>query len=975
MRTSHWIGGSLIVLIGLALSLTYDPLGFMDTEVDPPIVSDYADEALGTSGGLQGRGRVLPGDDPAEWEGEAVGRLVLSLGDAELHGSVVNAAGPLRFARVRVALAPPYHQLAVRTRKDGTWQIAGLSEGTHEVHATAEDHIGRTVTAPPLAATQTVQVAPIELDPRGENRNAIVVKVTDAFGRPLAGARVLATTMPWDLHLAMGPDLAGIGGVFHKFGTTDENGRTRLGPLPPETYSVVAMAPGYVNSGVDSLVVSGNRERTIGVKLIEGVTVRGRVLDDEGNGVGGAIVMGFAQPSFASSLSATSAEDGTFVLEGLRKGGYMFVAFEEKHGSSMVPGQSPGSIDIKLSGAGTVKGRAIWADGTPVAQGQVRPFKIGPFQYVYSQVHALAADGTFTFDVPAGDWNCRLQASDGTMLDGTMVTVAVGGEVEVEIKLAPSGVARGVVTDEQGAHITGAEVFVMQGGFPETPSREQYARTDGEGRFEVRGLPLSTLDLHVRHSEYADTKVRVTPTAADSAKEVTVRLGRGASVVGRVLDSENVPVVGEQVNLAQRGAWFDARNTFTDVEGAYRFDAVTEATYMVTTGPFEQGARGLSRDDIAVGPRGVVTVDFVSPAAGGAVTGLVRLAGKPVPAAQVTLTDARGPERAVNVSTDETGRFAAQGLQFGRVRVTARAPDGLTGALTTQVGEGDATDITVDIGSATVSARIVDARGMPAAGCWINIELVGAEDEGWGRVKDNGNSDADGLFRSKGLQAGTYTLRSNRVDFAQFRTEPFTLAESESKDLGTLRMLTGVVLQGTVRDDAGAPVEKATVSLRDLQGRQIQLFSMATSGSDGRYAMQGVEAGRYIVHTQAAGHAPDDQEVEVTDAGATVDAELPRGGAVRVILTDPDGAPVTGANVKLFDEKGVQVTRTISLANFDTGRRHTDGGGRAHLDDLPAGTFVVRAELTGWTLVGGPGRVRVEPGGLTEVRMTMERAE
>jgi len=975
MRKSHWIGGALMVLAALVISHTIDPLGFMDVVLPDPGMDVSDTELERTEGGLVGRGRpTLPDADPKEWQGDPVGRLVLSLGKATLRGSVTGQGEPLRFARVRVVLPPPNAEHAVRTRKDGTWEVAGLPEATHEVRAAAEKHLGRTVTAPPARADQTTDVEPIELTLRPENTNAIHVKVTDVFGRAIQGARVLATTMPWDLHLAMGPELAGVSDVFSKSGTTNEHGKVVLGPLPAEDYGVVAMAPGYVNAGIDKVIVSAGRKRSVGLRLIEGVSVRGRVTDSEGNGIPDAVVMGFAQPSFFSSLSTRSEADGSFVLDGLRKGKYMFVAFEGKHGTAMVPGDSPGTITIKLGGAGHVKGKVVWEDGQPVTDGQVRPFKIGPFQYVYSMVHKLGADGTFEFDVPAGDWNCRVQSDNGTMNDGTMVNVEVGKTSEVTIKLTKSGVVRGVVVDVNGNHVTGAEIFVMQGGFPESPSREQYARTGSDGAFEVQGLALGPIDLHVRHADYADTKLHADPATSDKATEQTVRLSLGASVAGHVLDSEGVGVAGEQVNLTPEGAWFDARSTFTSEDGSFRFDAVTPGTYMSTTGPFEQGARGLSQSGIRVGDDGVVPLEFRTPAAAGSVTGLVTLAGMPVAGARITLVDARGAEKTITAMTDEVGRFAAEGLQFGRVRITATTKGGLVGAVTISVNaKNSPAAATIEIGSATITARVLDTDGEPAAGCWINIEAVGSEAEGWGRVKDSGNSDVDGRYVSKGLQPGTYTLRVNRVDYAQYVSAPFKLAEGEAKNIGDLRIARGVVLQGVVKNDAGSPVEKATVSLKDLSGRSIQLFSMATTGSDGRYAMHGVEPGRYIVHVQARGHAHANKEKEITSEGGTLNATLARGGGVQIFIVDQGGAPVTGARVRLFDAKGVQVTRTISLANFDTGRRYTDGEGKTRLDDLAAGAYMVRAELAGWAVIGGPARTRVESGAVATVRMTMEK--
>ena len=73
---------------------------------------------------------------------------------------------------------------------------------------------------------------------RPRRSDAIAVKVTDSLGRPIPGAKVLATTMRWDLHLSMGPDGSGIKEVHHKSGTTDESGRFAFEDLLPGFYSV-----------------------------------------------------------------------------------------------------------------------------------------------------------------------------------------------------------------------------------------------------------------------------------------------------------------------------------------------------------------------------------------------------------------------------------------------------------------------------------------------------------------------------------------------------------------------------------------------------------------------------------------------------------------------------------------------------------------------------------------------------------------
>ena len=229
MTKANWIAGAAIVFVVLALALTLDPLGFFDEPPDEDSHTSYVGDDLGAPGLSGGGKQPLPDQDPKVWEGDPVGVLFLQLGKATLKGSVIAGSGPLRFARVRPVLAPPNEGVAVRTRKDGTFEIRGLPDGAHELRASMASYVSRTVTAPPVLAEQTVSVPPIELDLRRARTDAISVRVTDLFGRPLPGAKVLATTLMWDLHLAIGPELNGMSGVLHDSGRTDENGRVRLG--------------------------------------------------------------------------------------------------------------------------------------------------------------------------------------------------------------------------------------------------------------------------------------------------------------------------------------------------------------------------------------------------------------------------------------------------------------------------------------------------------------------------------------------------------------------------------------------------------------------------------------------------------------------------------------------------------------------------------------------------------------------------
>lgn len=185
----------------------------------------------------------------------------------------------------------------------------------------------------------------------------------------------------------------------------------------------------------------------------------------------------------------------------------------------------------------------------------------------------------------------------------------------------------------------------------------------------------------------------------------------------------------------------------------------------------------------------------------------------------------------------------------------------------------------------------------------------------------------------------------------------------------------GADLAGRVTNDAGQPVENATISLKDHSGRPVYTFSLFTTGSDGRYTVQGVVPGRYTVGAEARGLAPATKQVDMDESGATADIVLTRGGSVKVRVTDGAGQPVEGARVVLTDGSGEAVTRTLSLVNFfEGGRDRTGPEGEATFPDLAAGSYRVKAVVAGLVVAGEEPSVSVAPGGAVNVTVPMADA-
>lgn len=955
--------------------------GSRDADGVAPDAAPTALDPAATDLAAGARREALPDTDPAAFEGDPVGVADARLGTASLVGRVVadKTAEPIRFARVLLPLDPPA-SVAVRTRKDGTFEVRGLPSGVFDLRVAALDFDPRTFETPALSPDARADAGDLPLRRHVTLTHGLAVKVVDEAGRPIPGARVAASTLPWGILVTIGA-MSGIPDPVTREATTDDVGTARLAPLPPERYDVVARAPGFALNGVTSVVVAAGRIESVTIALGRALTIEGTVVDADGAGVGGAFVSGLSVPSFRSYDVVTSDPLGQFTLEGLAPGNYMVFAGQDEKGEGMTPNVKAGDrgTKIRLGGAGRVKGRVLEADGTPATRFTLRPYTGDWFRYNYSRVVPVADDeGRFSLALAPGAYSIDVRSETGAFTTTTAVTVTQGSEATLDVRLPAAGVVLGVVTDAEGHHLPGAEVFVKRGGFPPEPVREQYVRADAEGRFALRGLGLESVRLHVRHPAWATTELVATASPPGEAREITVRMARGARVLGRVTTKGGQPVEGTQVNLSQGFDFFNAKTTFTGSDGAFAFTAVAKGTYQVSTGRFENAASGL-RKQVNVGDGGDVGVDFELAATdgdGAKVVGTVRIAGKPPPRTTVYGEDERGAASAVTTETDATGRYELAGLKPGRVRVWIQTASGLSESKTARITDaGGVAEVNFDFGTCGVRATLVAADGRtPVSGAWVSLEAAEAGG-GFDNVRAQVNSDAQGVVSVLGLASGAYRLRVVGSGFAAKTTGAFAVADGEVKDLGTVRLEPGGGVTGRVTDGAGVPVEGVGVSLTDPQGQSVFLFNIASTGSNGRYEVQGVAFGRYRVRFEGKGFAPVEREVEVNASGGVADAVMRRGGAITVRVEDETGAPVGGARVVLLDAAGRRVERTLSIVNlFSADVTRTGDAGTTTVPDLAPGVYRVTAEAPGYEPAADPASTTVAVEGRADLTVVMRPA-
>ena len=560
------------------------------------------------------------------------------------------------------------------------------------------------------------------------------------------------------------------------------------------------------------------------------------------------------------------------------------------------------------------------------------------------------------------------------------MTVTLNEKTDVKIQLPAEGTVVGVVTTPDGDHLSGAEVFVKRGGFPPVPDREQYTRTDADGHFALKGMPLEPVKLHVRRAGYAHDVPR---DDADAAR-LRRRSSRCAWTPGPASPATSRRRTGcpsrPSRSTCPRASTSSARRRRSPTtRAAFAFAAVADGDFTVTTGRYENNATGQSKK-VSVPKNGNAVVDFTTEGdaeASGAVQGKVTLGGQPVAGATVYATDERGQSSTVTGKTEADGHYLVKGLKPGRVSVTVATSSGLQDGETVRIRQaGETVTLDVVFGSASIKATLVGSDGhTTVSGAWVVVETAEVKDgaEVWDGVKAQSQSDNAGVVAANGIEPGTYRMRIVGTGYAARVTDPFTVGDGESKDLGNVRLQPGGGIAGRVTDDQGTPLEGIGMSVKNAKGEDVFLFNLSSTGSNGRYELQGIEFGSYVVRFEGKGFAPVDKPVTVSSAGAVVDAVMKRGGAVVVRVEDDRGQPIQGARVALFDASGAPVKKTLSIVNlFDADVSRTSAEGKTRIPDLAPGSYRASASKEGFVAIG---RRRGVHGGPVDRRVDHARAQ
>ena len=541
--------------------------------------------------------------------------------------------------------------------------------------------------------------------PRGEHTQYVSLRdgeVRDGLDFALdMGLAVSGIVTKPDGAPATGANVFAYAGYEQHYAVTDDSGRFTIPGLSDGPHTVVASKQGFGESKSVEVALNAHDVETLRLPLSREATIGGVVVDALGDPVPDGMVYAKPVPEYRSifGFGPNTDSNGAFYLAGLRAGSY------EIRACRMSATSASGSVDVDIvplaiielregehkdgvrlvladDGVerGSVSGVVRDSKGTPLEGAQVYLSKGGFFTNTTTR-----ADGTFSFeDVPVGNYAGHIQRDGFSLLYLKDISIPSSGH---EFVLDYVGRIRGRVVDATtGKPLTHFSIAYDEQRYGDiVPGNLEFVpQYDMRGVFFMPASGRNVTRLVAVAPGYA-WKAESVQVAPDSDADVEIRLDRGATLRGSVVDARGTPLPQAQVFLNETADYLDVERgaperaaAFTGSDGSFVIESVPVATPSIAAflPGYSPGSTPLA---LQAGENGPITIRLGE---GLFIAGRVFYAGSPVGGAEVKLSFHRAsPDPQV---TGGDGAFRFDGLVpgSGEIRVSLTLDnDGTYGTL------------------------------------------------------------------------------------------------------------------------------------------------------------------------------------------------------------------------------------------------------------------------------------------------------
>ncbi len=539
--------------------------------------------------------------------------------------------------------------------------------------------------------------------------------VVDAEGQPVSGALVSFGSEANPASETR-PQSDNFGWPFHITATTDAEGRWRIDRIAKATLRNTTCAASHSNH-VRSVSMSLSRAPEAERQLLTGsyvfklghaVTVRGLVLDPEGQPVADANVL-VGHVSETGSREVKSLADGSFAVSGCKPGKNLLSAKAEGFAPTTMDvnlADDSESFKLTLQRGKLLRLLVVNQTGLPISKAQVwlNPFESGPNGKISSPVQVefnrkTDADGRLEWD-SAPDAELRFDVSASGYMRVSDIIVRPDGQ-EHTITLPPSLTIVGTVRDAaSGQPIPRFRIIT---GWPESHPFDNstnlhwstidrfWLSFDG-GKFRhvyeepvVVGTRNPSFMFKFEADGYAPFVAR--PVQADEGEvEFNVALKAGAITTVNVILPDGRPASGADIGLVYAGAnlqllpgGFSRRPSGSgghlfeaDARGSFTLPPDDTLTLVLAAHP--SGFGEATPDALAADPK-------IRLQPWGRLEGVFLTAGKPATNRSVFFQFGKGDLRAVStdftayqVKTDAEGKFAFPQVPPGKHKLVELVP-------------------------------------------------------------------------------------------------------------------------------------------------------------------------------------------------------------------------------------------------------------------------------------------------------------
>ena len=963
-----------------------DGLVFLDGRSDGYYVRTPASARLAS-------GQMIEGIELRAQPGGRVRGIVLGADGGPVAGAAVSLRPGLN-AFLGQLTDRKYRWLETVTDKDGRFDIPGVPTGSGYVVSSS----AKAMALEEMHGVDVLAGQVTEVTLRGHEGATVAGRVFGPDGAPIAGANVAM------VYLDISRVLFSADGRSEPI-TTDAEGKFSVRPVAAGRVAFVAAAEGLAPSAIEDLaVVDGGVYADLELRLADGLTVTGKVVDDQKQPVAEAAVelRPWERPDDPQFLKmmlkirrvdVKTDKDGVFVARGMT--GERLVVQASKAGYTTatrmgVKIDEP-NLEVQIQRGAVVRGLVVGKDGQPITRFRVDTRSREPRPE--GDKAAAGKDGA----VAANASGTARDDNDG--MSGPSWQGGGRGGRRGEMRETTIQLPEGQTMASRGMN--------MDGNWREIAA--------DDGRFELSGIPPGSVRVRVRADGYLDPENQeVGVVAGQVGDELTFTLAPGLEAKGTVVDAATgKPVSDAQVTAYKQRDRKDRgmfaididpedmdflglastqgrRSAMTDSQGRFAIEALSTGMYRFTARHPDM-AKSSAKDVELTADKPVLPIEITLDAGGtieGNVTGVLK---RPLAdAVMAAFSMQSGTLR--SATTDKRGFYSIDGLPPGQYAVFKSRLDERADniplellsnmrlkTVTVRQGKTVRLDIADESEDGVRIHGVVRESGAPVPRALVT--LLGADRDGILGMGVRANAaGSDGRYEIVGIKPGNYVAQVSRFQGRPVQTSMTIEGPEGQLDYMLDLDLPSSEVSGRVMDTRGNPVAGMQVSLGSDQGglgNSEGLIGMIAQGGlsqartddKGEFQMRSVSAGTYRLRAgnrqgpgrgrreggsdgqKQVAHGEAELDGVVVDGMSNVQGlivTVPIAGRITGIVIDGSGAPVRGAEIH-YAETSRKKQRgeggmLASLFGMQAAPILTGDDGRFEVESVNPGVYDLRVD-------------------------------